>query len=112
MKENGTTSKHELHFTDETIKQIGDQIINRVIENLSDFIQSGLQDGLIPNHLARDIANTIIQSEEEKETSFTKIEIAILKARGKLHKSLSQYVYKELPERIQQHGKDKYGEIL
>lgn len=110
-----TTEKRELRFTDDTISEIGDQIIDRVIENLSDFIESGVRHGLIPNHLARDIAEYILQSEKGEETeqseeaSFTKLEITFLKARGQLHKRVREYVYKELPKALERHGAVQYG---
>ena len=107
-----TTRKQELRFTDDTISEIGDQIIDRVIENLSDYIESGVRHGLIPNHLARDIAEYILQSEEadkSEEASFAKLEITFLKARGQLHKRVREYVYKKLPKALGRHGEQHYG---
>ena len=101
-----TENKQELNFTDDTIEEIGDQIIDRVIETLPDFIESGVQHGLLPNHLARDIAEYIAQPEE---ASFAKLEIDFLKARGQLHKRIRAYIYKELPKALEQHGAKHYG---
>ena len=98
--------KQELNFTDETIKEIGECIIERVIDNLPDFIDMGIRNGLLPEQLARDIAEYIAQPEE---ASFNKLEITFIKARGQLHKRVREYVYKGLPSAITRHGAEEYG---
>ena len=99
--------KHELNFTDATIQEIGDDIVENVLDHLADFIDSGVRNGLLPKHIASDIANFIAQPDE---ASFTKLEIDFLKARGQLHKRVREYVYKTLPIAIGRHGEEYYGQ--
>ena len=98
--------KQELNFTDDTIEEIGDSVIEKVLDHLSEFIDSGVRYGLLPEHLARDIAEHIAQPEE---ASINKLEINFLKAKGQLHKRVREYVYKQLPTAIKRHGSEEYG---
>ena len=85
--------KHELNFTDATIKDIGDNVVQSVLDDLTDYIENGVRYGVLPKHVAADIAQFIAQPEE---ASFTKLEIDFLKARGQLHKRVREYVYKSI----------------
>ena len=96
----------ELNFTDETIKAIGNDIIKSLIDHLPDFIDSGVRRGVLPENLARDIAQSIAQPEE---ACFDKLEINFHKARGQLHKRVREYVYKNLPTALGRHGAEHYG---
>ena len=95
-----------LKFTDETIKTIGDGIIENILDNLSDFIDNGVRYGILPKHIAEAVAEHIASPEE---ASFNKLEIVFLQARGQLHKRVREYVYQQLPTKIQRHGEEHYG---
>ena len=98
--------KQELIFTEETLKEIGDNIIQTILDDLPDFIDSGVRDGLLPQQLIRDITEFITANEDAR---FDRLEINLIIARGQLHKRVREYVYKQLPTAIRQHGEEHYN---